>query len=323
MKSSMRVICIVLTSLALACGGSDSGEETSSGSENISKSRTVAKPSDGNRPPEIQKMTVTPRRSQVNGQVTVEVVAVDPDGDVLGYGYQWEIDGRPLGSGKASARLSGVTKGDSVKVTAIVSDRSSEVRQSVFVKVENAPPELLVVLLKPGEEGMLNAVPRAKDLDDDPMTFTYEWKVNGNSKSVEGDSISLSKLRMGDQVTVEAQADDGDDVSEFMSSQAFTVGNVSPEIVSNPHEDAVMDSTTFRYQVKAEDANKEQRLRYRIEDGPEGMEIDMLFGEVAWTPSEDQSGEYQVTVVVEDRKGGSATQSFTVSAGGEEDTEQE
>ncbi len=320
MKGAMRMAGVFLTSLTLACGGSDGGSDSS---EQASKTRVIPKPPSDNQAPEIQKVTISPRHPQADGQVTVEVEAVDRDGDRLSYAYRWEIDGNPMGRGRTTERVSGASKGDTLKVTAIVKDKDSETARSTSVKVGNAPPTLIVVLLQTPEEGTLKAVPRAKDVDGDPMTFTYQWSVNGVKKNVESDLLSLANLRMGDLVEVEVQANDGEDLSELMSSKAFAVGNVDPEITSNPHEDAVMDATSFHYQVKARDANKEQRLRYRIEEGPEGMEINGMFGDLEWTPSEEQSGEYPVIVVVDDRKGGTATQTFTVSAGGEAISEQE
>jgi hypothetical protein len=50
------------------------------------------------------------------------------------------------------------------------------------------------------------------------------------------------------------------------------------------------------------------------------MEIDVVSGELTWTPTPDQAGSHPVTIEVGDRKGGVATQSFDVRVEFEEVT---
>ena len=61
------------------------------------------------------------------------------------------------------------------------------------------------------------------------------------------------------------------------------------------------------------DTDPQDSLSYYFTDAPSDMIIDALTGVISWTPSENQIGENNVTVVVSDLLGATDSQSFTVT----------
>jgi hypothetical protein len=83
-----------------------------------------------------------------------------------------------------------------------------------------------------------------------------------------------------------------------------------PVIVSTPEK--LDPSSRFFYRVEAEDGDGDRNLRYELLKRPRGMEMDVVTGELTWTPERDQAGTHRVEVAVDDRHGGRATQAFDI-----------
>lgn len=109
----------------------------------------------------------------------------------------------------------------------------------------------------------------------------------------------------------------GRDGNVTIYSNKFIVGvNDVPEITSEPITQGWVGQE-YTYQVMAEDTFPlGDYLRYELGWSPEGMVINPLNGEIAWTPAEN--GEFKVVVIVEDKYGGIAHQEFFVHVGDDE-----
>jgi hypothetical protein len=88
------------------------------------------------------------------------------------------------------------------------------------------------------------------------------------------------------------------------------VDNSPPEIVSTPGNSGT--GAAYLYRVEARDPDGDRRLRFRLEEAPEGMVIDPITGSLSWTPPADAVGRHPVEVVVDDLQGGTDSQRFTV-----------
>ena len=122
--------------------------------------------------------------------------------------------------------------------------------------------------------------------------------------------FSTEGLAYGDVIQVVVTASDGRDDSRPMESVEVTVGSAHPEISSTPPG---MDASgVFRYAVKATDPDGDRRLRYRLDEAPEGMQIDEIYGEIVWKPRMDQTGAHPIAVVVKDSTGLETTQRFQI-----------
>jgi RHS repeat-associated protein len=90
--------------------------------------------------------------------------------------------------------------------------------------------------------------------------------------------------------------------------------NAPPVITSTPVTQVLVGST-YSYKVVATDADNDT-LAWGIPHGaPAGLTINEFTGQITWSPTADQIGSWPITVEVDDRRGGVATQSFTISVG--------
>jgi len=301
--------------LLLACGsgdGSSQSSEKATGSVG-DKSGLESK----NHAPEIRQIEITPSQLRAGVMATVRVDAVDVDGDSLSYGYEWKIDGQRVGGGDQTLALSDVHKGQKLEVTVVVRDRRLETRKSLTETIGNSPPVVESIdLSRSGPEAVL-ATPRAKDRDHDAIEFRYRWSINDQYAEGDGPVFDVSDLKMGDKLQVEVTPADEEDEGIPSMSKIFSLENAAPIFTSSPKSISI-EGNTLTYQVRAEDPDRSQRLRYRLEEGPDGMVLDPLLGELSWTPSATQTGEFPVRIVVEDLNGGAAVQTFTVTSGDEE-----
>src|SRR5581483_3722021 len=92
-------------------------------------------------------------------------------------------------------------------------------------------------------------------------------------------------------------------------------GNLPPLITSQPVTSAVL-GLPYVYQVQAQDADNDP-LTFSLTAGPDGMAIDPITGKLTWQPGNDASssaaGPHDVTVRVDDGRGGFDTQTFTLT----------
>jgi len=88
------------------------------------------------------------------------------------------------------------------------------------------------------------------------------------------------------------------------------IPNLVPVIESVPPSNQVMVESPFIYPVIASDPEG-QPLTFTFEQAPSGMAISSD-GEITWQPSSEQIGEQLIVVNVEDRNGGSVSQSFSL-----------
>lgn len=157
----------------------------------------------------------------------------------------------------------------------------------------------------------ITAMPTAEDPDGDPVTFRYRWKVNGRPVRVDAATLSATHFERGDRIELTVEADDGEDTSFPMSIDPIVIANSVPSINSAPGP--LDPDGTFRYTVGVEDPDSDHRFKYELRDPPDGMRIDSVEGSIVWMPRPDQAGVHQVTVAIDDRHDGLATQSFDLT----------
>ncbi len=86
--------------------------------------------------------------------------------------------------------------------------------------------------------------------------------------------------------------------------------NRAPAITTVPDVEALA-GRPYAYDVDAADPDGDP-LTYRLTAGPAGMTIDAATGRIAWTPASAELGTRDVAVRVEDGRGGSAEQRYTL-----------
>ena len=172
---------------------------------------------------------------------------------------------------------------------------------------QNTLPSLAKAYFKfeSGNSGdVLKIVAEGTDKDDDEVTFTYEWKKNGEPA---GSEDSISGFKRGDKLSVKITPYDG---KEYGRSKTLNteIQNTSPHIIA--HNEYRFDGTTYSYQVKASDPDGDS-LTYDLKSGPPGMSISMT-GLITWIVPSRFSGKVPVNISVSDGKGGVASYTFDV-----------
>jgi len=300
--------------LALACGGPEPEEPAALPGETSAPAPEPESPAVVNAPPRVEWVRLEPSRPLPNSRVRVFARASDPDGDSVRLEYRWRVAGQELGSGD-SVVLRDVERDDEVEVVVTATDgRGRSMEKRARARVANQPPLFSGVLLE-APDGLtagarVVASPQAVDADGDDLRFDYTWRVNGDRVPVDGPVLETDGLRRGDVIEVAVVVRDGYDESEPRRSDPVTLGNTAPRIVSQPGWEREGD--TFRYPVRAQDADGDRTLRYRLQEGPPGMQIDAIEGVVTWTPEPGQEGTHPVEIEVDDLHGGRSAQRFEV-----------
>jgi len=314
MKRTGRILLALGLIAGLSACSSSEKDSTASTDEPKSNTRNTALAS--NQAPVIDSVHLEPTNPRPGERITALVAATDPDGDPLEIEYRWRVDGKAVENAGRSLHVEHTSKGAVIELTVVVSDRIDQSQpERLTTRVGNLAPRVLQVIIEPlGEVTAgrdIAARPRATDPDGDAITFRYRWTVNGNLVGGEHAALSSEHYKRGDKIELEVVATDGIDESEPLRSAEIPVVNSAPRIVSEPGQ--LSDSGVFSYQLQVEDADRDITFRYRLLNGPEGMDVDVVDGQVSWTPRPDQSGSHKVELEVEDMRGGRATQSFDVT----------
>jgi len=307
--------------LWLGCGGGDdaTGPGVTERMEPREQSLVREDAADpANLAPVIESVTLEPSDPSAGDPVVARVEATDTEGDRLRYSYTWRLDGERLPGSGPRVELPRSERGDEIELVVVASDGNSESEPyHVSTWVVNRPPRLLGIQIEPADHitagTEISVTPSADDPDGDPLTFRYRWTVNGRRTGGSGPELETEHLRRGDAIQVWAVANDGEADSEPIQSPAINVANAPPRIISVPG--GTGSDGEFRYEVEAEDPDNDRSLRYRIEDAPEGMKIEVLSGLITWRPTDSQAGTHTVQVIVDDLQGGIGRQAFEVSVG--------
>ena len=273
-------------------------------------------PSVGNRPPVIQRATIVPNPITLDGAVSVQIEADDPDRNALTFRHVWIVNGRKAeGQTKSTLDAGSLKRGD--LVSAEIKAYDGQVEGLPFkvapVAVGNTPPEIMKVVVEPTgpNRNRFRAVVEGRDLDQDPVTYSFRWRRNNTIVS-EGEQAELDtgSYSRDDLITVEVRGRDQFAEGAPRSSEAIQLGNSAPVITSQPPDK--FDKGVFSYQVQAIDDDRDP-LKYELLRAPQDMSIDAASGLLVWQIGSAISGNHAVRVVVQDGHGGSASQDFNVS----------
>lgn len=102
--------------------------------------------------------------------------------------------------------------------------------------VANSPPVISQVQLTPEKAyvySSVTAIVTGHDPDGNPVSYSFEWRVNGNVVSKGNENrLNLGSFRKGDQIDVLVTPSDGDLSGEAKQSSPLTIVNSPPRIRS-------------------------------------------------------------------------------------------
>ncbi|HYA03977.1 MAG TPA: putative Ig domain-containing protein [Syntrophobacteria bacterium] len=287
-------LLVLLASALLGCGEQPGAPQ-----------QPAATPGEPNTAPAIVAVRVLPETP--TPQSTLEARVRFSGGQPGQVTYEWRRNGSPI-PGANGPTLAGesLRKGDFISVQVRVGQSGGEGVKSDAVVIGNTAPvvEWVGITPLPATSGStLEAVVHGTDRDQDQLSYAYRWLVNGETVVGQHEpSLDRGYFRRGDRVQVAAAPFDGSNWGKETISQPTVIGNSPPLIVSIAPER--LESMSYRYEVKAEDADGDP-LRFSLRgNAPPGMKIDEATGVIEWQvviPKEPTTWEYEV--VVEDPEG--------------------
>jgi RHS repeat-associated protein len=147
--------------------------------------------------------------------------------------------------------------------------------------------------------------------DDDGDTLTYSLNQFPTGMSIDDQTGVISWLAdvIGDVIVEVEVSDDNGGTDTQLYTLTITGDNQAPTITSTAITEALTNQL-YTYDVDATDPDNEP-LIYSLQVFPTGMIIDSSSGVISWTPT--STGDFSVTVLVDDNNGGTDSQSFIIT----------
>lgn len=286
-----------------------------------------------NDPPELAAVTPAeddadhPDVATENQEYRYTIEASDPDvGDELTFA----LDEAPasMSINPATGVIEWTPTNDDVgenRVTVRVNDRdglSDTLTFEVTVANVNDPPEITSTPATSATEDQ--AYRYAVNATDPDSGDELEFSLIGDSPATMTIDAATGAIRwiptnddVGDNNVI-VQVEDEEGLSDTQSF-IITVANVNdpPEIISTAITSAT-ENEQYSYDVQATDPDEgdaDQLTFSLIGTPPAGMTINSSTGNIEWAPTNDDMGDHDITVRVEDPQGLSDTQSFTLTVG--------
>ncbi|MGA1841632.1 MAG: PKD domain-containing protein [bacterium] len=269
---------------------------------------------------DLPQITYTPPPSGAEGMsYTFQVQATDEDDTELTFSLDASPDGMTIGtdSGLISWTPSAIQAGSHTVKVRVTDPTGAFVIQDYVIEVAealNAPP---VVTLSPVVTGV-EGEPYVYDIevvDPEGDTITFNLITAPEGMTIQSDTGLVEWVPAADQSGVHDVLIRIDDGRGGIVDHGFTITvaealNMPPQIVSSPYLNAVVDYV-YTYQAEANDPDGDS-LIYSLTTAPDGMNIDSVTGEITWTPIASQQGDNNIVIQVDDGRGSTATQPYTL-----------
>ena len=123
-------------------------------------------------------------------------------------------------------------KGQVWEVTVFATAGNQETEAvSLALTIGNTAPEGAAVQLAPTTATTVDdlvATASGSDADDDTLTWSYSWTINGTPATATSDTLPSSETTKGDVVEVSATPSDGEAEGAAVTSNAVTIANTPP-----------------------------------------------------------------------------------------------
>jgi len=220
----------------------------------------------GNTPPSVETAEVRSDTGRIDRGSALQCVGLgweDIDDDAEGYTVRWFVNGSET-PGDAGVLTSGFARGDEVycELTPFDGDDPGVPVNSAPVDVQNTPPSLASVSIGPEDpvrgQDVVATLGEATDIDGDPVSFLYSWRVDGREAG-SAESLPSSRFVRGSRIEVVVTPTDGTDNGEPVTSNQVEGGNNPPEVTSvNLDPSTVYTDTSLVALVKATDPDGDE-----------------------------------------------------------------
>ena len=190
-----------------------------------------------NTAPAISSVTLDQSEIYTNDALRATVTASDADEDTLTITYDWYVDGTLTQSSTSNllngaSASAGFDKTDSVYALISVSDGTdTTTATSSTLVVLNSPPDAPVIAVTPGsptegEELVCEVLTDSSDADEDSISYTMAWTVDGttfsgtSTREWPGDTIDEGEIIAAEEWSCTATPSDGTDTGAEASASA-------------------------------------------------------------------------------------------------------
>ncbi len=184
--------------------------------------------------PTMSPVSISPEVARVTDTLTVNYLpAVDPDGDLLSYAWEWRVNDVPTATTETLPPGSFV-KGDTVQAAVRVNDtfETSPRALTEVITIANSAPVVTSVSLSPLEvrtNDVISYTYGASDPDGDKISeVSVEWYVNGVLHSTGPTLDGSTAFSKNDEIYAIVKASDGEEFGEGLKSDTITVLNTVP-----------------------------------------------------------------------------------------------
>ncbi|TVQ90229.1 MAG: hypothetical protein EA397_12775 [Deltaproteobacteria bacterium] len=250
-----------------------------------------------NSAPELLSVTLDPDPARTLDDIRITFEANDPDGDDLTLVPTWTLDDEVIAFDGLVLPHGETVRGNRIMVDAYVtdSDLDSETQESQELTIANTPPTRPGIAVAPnpaiaGSDITCSVVAPSEDPDDDAITYSFTWSVNGtpfvdavhseSESTVPGDSVGDDENWIC-TVVASDELDESEPATAATSTDPFTCVEV-------PFAEWTGSGTTSSpyviQSVEAFDAIRDaEHCRFRL-----GEDVDL--DGFTWTQIEEFSG---------------------------------
>lgn len=225
---------------------------------------------------------------------------------LIGGDIQWYVNGDEVPSSKdVRLRPDNLKKGDTVQAVIVNGDKTYPSNE---LTIQNTPPAILGAELLPSMpvvSDILQPDIKAADVDRDNITFKYHWTLNGEFAGEE--SHLQTGLKRDDKIMVEVTPYDGKEYGRSVRLESRIFNSLPTVTESIP----AFDGKTYKYHIAASDQDND-KLTFKLEQGPTGMTVDPSSGEVTWAVRPEDKGRHEIKVLISDNNGGAIVVPITV-----------
>ena len=205
---------------------------------------------------------VSPESPETDQDLIASGDSSDADGDAVTLSYAWLLNGSKTSFSTATIAADQTSEGQHWEVQVTPYDGIDQgPSNAASVTIGNQAPTLEAITLtpsQPGTEDALEAMAIARDADQDPITVSWVWMIDGVVVQ-EGPSARLdpSHTRRGVFVQVQGTPNDGMDEGAALTSESLEVGNTAPRVgaILLSSDTVTQDDTLTVLAVDATDAD--------------------------------------------------------------------
>ncbi len=176
---------------------------------------------------------------------------------------------------------------------------------------------ITIATLSPDIREGFKALVESDSANKGDLDFLYQWKLNGEEIVGGTDQVLewQDEFTKGDTLSVAVIPVSELGQGALQAEGSIVIPNSPPKIISEPG--SLFDEGEFNYTVEAVDPDGDS-IDFTLKGAPKGMTIEPATGLITWVYGAQDTGEFEVLIVVTDSDGAESSQTlnFTIHEDG-------